>query len=193
MATLTYFTAKLHYRVLTGDEKVDIDYDPQNKGIHSGVTITPFVKNGHGFDASTLQVPTLTPEAAMVVLAPIRARLDNGVLMLRVDPDRPVDNYANLAAFPGTGNTARLYRAQDTQIIYAWTGSAYEVTDSYTPVRLVAQTDVLGLPEGAILAYRFDFHHVTFNGADQELARFAIAAPEADAVLNVATAARIPL
>ena len=169
------------------------DYDPQNKGIYAGVTITPFIKDGQGINASTIQAPTLTPEAAMVVLAPIRARLDNGVLMLRVDPDRPVDNYANLAAFPGTGNTARPYRAQDTPIIYAWTGSAYEVTDSYTPVRLVAQTDVLGLPEGAILGYRFSFDHVTFNGGDQELARFAIAAPNTDAVLNVATAERIPL
>ena len=70
---------------------------------------------------------------------------------------------------------------------------AHEALPEGPPVRLVAQTDVLGLPEGAILGYRFSFDHVTFNGGDQELARFAIAAPNTDAVLNVATAERIPL
>jgi hypothetical protein len=53
-----------------------------------------------------------------------------------------------VSAFPVTGNTARLYRAQNTGLVYAWGGSAYTDIDPYTPVRLVAQTDVLGLPEG---------------------------------------------
>jgi hypothetical protein len=34
--------------------------------------------------------------------------------------------FANLAAFPGTGATDRLYLAQDTGKIYRWTGSAYQ-------------------------------------------------------------------
>lgn len=193
MPALTHFTAKLRYQTIVADEVTDTDTDPQTKGINATVIITPFILNGDGIDASELQASTLTPEVAMVALSPYRARLDNGILMLRVDPDKPIDNYANLAAFPGTGNSARLYRAQNTQLVYAWTGSAYVITDDYTPVRLVAQTSVLGLPVGATLNYRFDFDHVTFNGDDQQLASFAVAAPTSDVTLDLATATRIPL
>lgn len=191
MAALTYFTARLRYQTVVADEATDVDTDPQTKGIYAGVTITPFIRDSDGIDASELQAATLTPDVAMLVLSPIRARLDAGVLMLRVDPDRPVENHANLAAFPGTGNTAKLYRAQNTGLVYAWNGSTYVQTDDYTPVRLVAQTAVLGLPEGATLNYRLDFDHVTFNGGEQELASFAVAAPTSDIVVDLATAPRV--
>jgi hypothetical protein len=37
------------------------------------------------------------------------------------------------------------------------------------------------------------FDHLTFNGDDQELASFAVAAPTSDVVLDLATAPRIAL
>jgi hypothetical protein len=33
--------------------------------------------------------------------------------------------YANLAGFPGTGETGKIYVAQDTGYTYRWTGSVY--------------------------------------------------------------------
>lgn len=38
-----------------------------------------------------------------------------------------VEQYANLASFPGTGDTAKFYLAQDTGTLYRWNGSAYAV------------------------------------------------------------------
>lgn len=37
----------------------------------------------------------------------------------------PYQEYANLAAFPGTGVTDRIYVAVDTGLLYRWTGSGY--------------------------------------------------------------------
>jgi hypothetical protein len=140
--------------------------------------------------ADAIQASGLSPDIAMVVLAPVRARLDNGELMLRADPDLDVDTFTNLAGFPATGLTTKLYRALDTGLVYRWTGTAYVLTDDFAPVRLVAQTAVLGLPVGTTLNYRIDFDHVTFNEADQELPSFAVAAPTSDIVLDLTTAAR---
>jgi hypothetical protein len=129
----------------------------------------------------------------MLILAPIRAHRQRHPL-LRVDPDKDVDNYANLAAFPVTGTDDQLYRATNTGLVYRWSWSAYVETDDFTPVRLVAQTAVLGLPEGAKLCYRLDFSNVVFNGEDDQLlAPFAFQAPTTDVVLDLATAPRITL
>ena len=40
--------------------------------------------------------------------------------------------YANLAAFPGTGETGKIYVAIDTGKTYRWGGSAYSVVNDYT-------------------------------------------------------------
>ena len=88
---------------------------------------------------SQLQAATLSPYSALLALAPIKARIDNGVLMLRADPDRPSTTYLNVAAFPATGLINTLYRAADTQLLYEWKDGAYVLTDDYAPVRLVAQ------------------------------------------------------
>lgn len=54
--------------------------------------------------------------------------------------------YANLAAFPGTGETGKIYVALDTGKIYRWSGSAYvEITSS------PGSTDAV--PEGATNLY----------------------------------------
>lgn len=192
MAALTFFTAKLNYSAITADEATDLDTDPQTKGFFATAMITPFIRNGDGVDVTDIQAATLSP-VGMLALAPIKARIDNGILMLRVDPDKDVDNYANLAAFPGTGVANQLYRATDTGLVYFWSGSAYVTTDDYAVVRLVAQTAVLGLAVGATLNYRLDFSNVVFNGDDQKLPPFGFAAPTSDVVLNLATVARIVL
>jgi hypothetical protein len=58
--------------------------------------------------------------------------------------------YANLAAFPGTGETAKIYVALDTNKTYRWSGSAYiEISpsavtsvNSYTGAVVLAKADV---------------------------------------------------
>lgn len=66
-----------------------------------------------------------------------------------------------------------------------------KLTAEQPDVRLVAQTDVLDLPTGAVLVYEFKPHHVTFNGADQSLASFKVTAPVTDSILDLATAPRL--
>jgi hypothetical protein len=56
-----------------------------------------------------------------------------------------IEQYANLAAFPGTGNAAKFYLAQDTGLLYRWTGSAYAVISAE-----------LALGETSSTAYRGD-------------------------------------
>lgn len=53
--------------------------------------------------------------------------------------------YANLASFPTTGETGKLYIALDTNLIYRWTGSTYATTSS-----------ALALGETSATAYRGD-------------------------------------
>ncbi len=53
--------------------------------------------------------------------------------------------YANLAAFPATGESGKLYVAIDTNLVYRWTGSVYAVTSSS-----------LALGETSTTAYRGD-------------------------------------
>src|SRR5262245_36082124 len=199
---LTYFTAKLTYQAVVADEAVDADADPQVKGVNAGVTITAFVQQPPPRDDDIHQdeIPasTLSPTAAMLVLSKIRARIDNGDLCLRADPDLVVHNFPNMAAFPsiGTAVSTNLYFAADTDKTYKFVGPPsphYEEVPAFAPVRLVAHTAVLELPADAILCYRVDFDHVTFGGADQQLPSFAFKAPTTDVVLDLVTAQRVPL
>lgn len=63
-----------------------------------------------------------------------------------------VEQYANLAAFPGTGNVAKFYLAQDTGLLYRWTGSAYAVISAE-----------LALGETSTTAYRGDRGKIAFD------------------------------
>jgi dipeptidyl aminopeptidase/acylaminoacyl peptidase len=56
-----------------------------------------------------------------------------------------VEQYANLAAFPATGDITKFYLAQDTGIMYRWTGSGYDVISAS-----------LALGETSSTAYRGD-------------------------------------
>lgn len=194
MAELTYWTASLNYKSVVADEAADIDANPETKGVHAAVTITPFLRRNDREPIAgridAIIASTLVPPA-MIVLAPVAARLDDGRLMLRAAPDRPIEPHANLAAFPATGDTAKLYRAADTGLLYEWNSTAYVLATDFAPVRLVAQTGVLDLAAGVILAYRFEFSSVTFNGGRQQLPAFVVDAPTAAGVVDVGMAPHV--
>lgn len=63
-----------------------------------------------------------------------------------------VEQHANLAAFPATGNAAKFYLAQDTGLLYRWTGSAYSVISAE-----------LALGETSSTAYRGDRGKIAYD------------------------------
>jgi hypothetical protein len=203
MATpLTYFTAKLWYPVVVADEPSDADYDPQVEGPMAGATITAHVVNPppstDDVHANEIPAADLSPTAGMLILAPIDCRLNAGHLCLRVAADLPVHSYTSAAAFPAIGTVDHLFWAADVDKMYEWVPSGpsaggYLEVESFTPVRLVAQTPVLQLPTDAFLVYEIAFDHVTYNGADQTLPGFVFKAPTADVELDLATAERVVL
>lgn len=60
-------------------------------------------------------------------------------------------DFANFAAFPGTGETGKIYLADDTNFTYRWTGSAYVVVGSGSSVSAATET-VAGIAEIATTA-----------------------------------------
>jgi len=116
-----------------------------------------------------------------IMMAPIYkevAKEYDGRLKLRVEPDGDRDDFANVAAFPATGNTAKVYFSIATQTFYRWTGSAYAETYPYAAVRLLADTAVLGLDQP--LFYNVAFTEVIFNGQSGRIKPFTFQAPIAD-------------
>ena len=167
MATLTYFTCKLHYMSVVRHEFDDADADPEVKGINAGVTITAFIQQpppkGDDVSPDEIQAGTLAPDIAMVVLVPVDCRLDNGELMLRADPDLDVDTFNSLAGFPATGLTTKLYRDRCTPR-RSTAGPARPTSrpTDFAPVRLVAQTAGAGPAGGrdALLPAGFRQRHL---------------------------------
>lgn len=199
---LTFFTAKMWYPAVIADTTADPDYDPQVQGIMAGATITAMIMQPppHGDDVDPNEIPAseLSPTAAMLILAPIDCRLNDGHLCLRAGPDLVVHSYPNAVAFPAVGLTTQLYFAADVDKVYKWVSTGpssggYLEVSSFSPVRLTADTDVLELPEDAFLAYRIDFDHVRYGGAEHELPSFAFKAPTTDIELDLTTAERVPL
>lgn len=87
--------------------------------------------------------------AAIVNVANGLLKLDSGAKVAAAYLPAYVDDvleYANLAAFPGTGATGVIYTALDTGRIYRWSGSAY-VNIAASP----GSTDAV--PEGATNLY----------------------------------------
>lgn len=87
-------------------------------------------------------------------VAPLNAstKIDATYLPSYVDD---VEEYANLAAFPGTGESGKIYVALDTNKIYRWSGSAYvEISPSPAPTwgsitgTLSSQTDLQSALDG---------------------------------------------
>jgi hypothetical protein len=203
MASLTFFTAKLWYPAVIADTAADPDYDPQVQGIMAGAMITAKILGQpppKGDDMTPVEIPAedLSPTAAMLILAPIDCRLNDGHLCLRAGPDLVVHSYPNAVAFPAIGSVDHLYFAADVDKVYKWvptgpSSGGYLEVSSFSPVRLAADTDVLGLPEGAFLAYQIDFDHVRYGGGEHDLPSFAFKAPSTDIELDLATAERVPI
>jgi hypothetical protein len=63
-----------------------------------------------------------------------------------------VEQYADLGSFPGTGNAAKFYLAQDTGIMYRWTGATYAVISAQ-----------LALGETSSTAYRGDRGKIAYD------------------------------
>lgn len=83
------------------------------------------------------------------------AELDSGGLVPTSQLPSYVDDvlsYANLAAFPVTGETGKIYVAEDTNLTYRWSGSAYvEISAS------------LALGETSATAYRGDRGKIAYD------------------------------
>ena len=109
---------------------------------------TDNVGMGYAMDAATAR-------ATIGALAASEKGAANGVAPLGADskiastylPSYVDDmlEYANLAAFPGTGESGKIYVALDTNKTYRWSGSAYVVI-----------SETLALGETSTTAYRGD-------------------------------------
>jgi hypothetical protein len=184
MAVPTYFTVVGDYLAITAAVAADLDVTSSGS-VTATVVFVPKIKVGDVFLAVDA-----TPRPLMIVPVSIVARIDtDGRLKLRSGPDRPVHTYANLGSFPGTGIVGDLYVATDTGLYYRWTGSAYVETVSYTQVRLLADTPLLGL--SSPLFYSVTFLSVRFNDAPGVLNGFTFAAKTSDEELNLVTVARV--
>lgn len=188
MTTPTYFTVVADFKSVVVDLASDVDPDPQLGPVTAKVTFTPVLANG-----DVILATNATPRPTIFVPAPIVARIDtDGRLKLRVEPDGDRDNFANLAAFPATGNTAKVYFAIDTQTFYRWdSGSSQYIEDyPYAQVRLLADTPLLELASD--LYYRVAFSEVVYNGAPGYISPFTFQAPTSDTELNLVEVARVP-
>jgi hypothetical protein len=186
MTNPTFFTVVADFKSVVVDLEADVDPDPQLGPVTGKVTFTPVLANG-----DLILATNASPRPTMYVPAPIVARIDtDGRLKLRVEPDGDRDNYANLAAFPATGNSAKVYFAIDTQTFYRWNGSQYVATLPYAEVRLLADTPLLELETD--LYYRVAFSEVVFNGSPGYIKGFTFQAPTSDTELNLVEVARVP-
>lgn len=186
MTTPTYFTVVADFKSVVVDLEADVDPDPQLGPVTAKVTFTPVLANG-----DVILATNASPRPTVFVPAPIVARIDtDGRLKLRVDPDGDQDSYASTAAFPATGNTAKVYWSIAQQKWYRWTGSLYAETYPYAAVRLLADTALLELSSG--LFYRVSFSDVVYNGRPGYISPFVFQAPTSDAVVNLVDVLRQP-
>ncbi|TXH15427.1 MAG: hypothetical protein E6R06_32970 [Mycobacterium sp.] len=129
MAELKFFTLRGRVRSVVADE-ADDDENPEVKGIMSGLKITPTAK-GH----TVIKASLLTPPTVMV-LCPIRARIDNGVLSLReTQADVRLVAKSNVL---GLGDTPLVYRLEFFETTFNGT------SQQLPPLSIVAPT----VPEG---------------------------------------------
>lgn len=186
MTNPTFFTVVADFKSVVVDLASDVDADPTLGPVTAKVTFTPILANG-----DVILATDASPRPTGYVAAPIVARIDaDGRLKLRVEPDGDRDDFANVAAFPATGNTAKVYFSIATQTFYRWTGSAYAETYPYAAVRLLADTALLELSTD--LYYRVSFSEVIFNGGPGYLAPFTFQAPTSDVELNLIEVMRQP-
>jgi hypothetical protein len=174
MTSPTFFTVIADFKSVVVDLASDVDADPTLGPITAKVTFTPQLNSG-----DVILATDASPRPIGYIAAPIVARIDtDGKLKLRVAPDGDRDDFANVAAFPATGNTAKVYFAINTQTFYRWNGSAYVETYPYAAVRLLANTPLLNL-DGPLM-YKVSFSDVVYNGAPGYIKAFTFEAPTYD-------------
>ena len=81
---------------------------PQTKGFNGTVNISAVIRNPYDSmdrlnTISQLQAATLSLNSALLALAPIKARIDNGADAARRPLTGPSTTYLNVPAFPATG------------------------------------------------------------------------------------------
>lgn len=67
---------------------------------------------------------------------------------------RYILSFANAAAFPATGVKGYTYKANDTEVLYRWTGTAYEVTTD--PDQIIALAISSAIAEAKSYLNRYD-------------------------------------
>lgn len=104
------------------------------------------------------------------------------------DPDPQIKGIAGGCTVTATiaGSDARALRVEDLSpeaALLALSPIESRLDDGVlklnasTPLRLVANSPVLELPDGVEVWYTFRFHHVTYNGQSQDLPEITITAP----------------
>lgn len=186
MTSPAFFTVVADFKSVVADLAYDkptgdADADPTLGPVTAKVTFTPEIRKGDVILASDA-----TPHPIGYVPAPIVGRIDtDGLLKLRVEPDGDRDDYANAAAFPATGNAGKVYFSIAAQTFYRWNGTAYVETYPYTPVRLLADTELLELDDP--LYYKVTFSDVVYNGAPGYISSFTFQAPSYDTEISLIT------
>lgn len=151
--TVTQADVTAHQAALSITESQISDlgsYEPANANIQTHIGTT--TGNPHNVTKSDVGLGNVTNEAQIPLTqkgtALGVAELDANGLVLSSQLPSFVDDvleYANLAGFPATGESGKIYIAQDTNLTYRWSGSAYtEISAS------------LALGETSATAYRGD-------------------------------------
>lgn len=119
---------------------------------------TPCTINGVNFDGSANI--TINAVDATARIAASEKGVANGVATLGADSKIPasqlpsyvddVVEYANQAAFPGTGETGKIYVALDTNKTFRWSGSAYVYITSGAVDSVAGKTGVVTLVKGDV-------------------------------------------
>lgn len=130
--TLTSIKTKLGITTLSGANTGDQTTVSGNAGTATKLQTSRTI-NGVAFDGTqniTVNAVDATPRVASSLLrAPNGvATLDaNGIILITQLPSYIDDvlEYDNLAAFPGVGETGKIYVAKDTNKTYRWSGSIY--------------------------------------------------------------------
>jgi hypothetical protein len=169
-----YFTVLGDFRSVVADLSTDIDHDPQIGPVTATVTFKPVLRDGDAILATNA-----TPRPTGYVAAPIVARINStGQLVLRDVPDGTRQIVDDITDLPATGDVAKYYVADDTDIHYRWNGAHYDEIPPYAPVRLLANTALLELESP--LYYTVSFSSVLFNGRAGKLNSFTFEAPTSD-------------
>jgi len=130
-------------KILAGSSKLTIVNGTDDITLDVSVSKSD-VGLGNADDTSDINKPISTASQTALDL---KADLVGGLVPANQLPSYVDDvlEYANLAAFPVTGVTEKIYVAQDTNLTYRWTGSAYG-----------ALNPSLALGETSATAYRGD-------------------------------------